>query len=242
MIIAIVQARMSSSRLPGKVLMPILGEPMLHRQLERVAQAKLVDKVIVATSVEASDDPIEAFCDTIDQPCFRGDLNNVLNRFYQCTQKYDPDHIIRLTGDCPLVDPDLIDEVIELHLQGNYDYTTNAYPQSYPNGLDVEIMTRETMNKIHQNATTPDELEHVTFYVREHCEDFSIGDLVCPEDLSDQRWTVDYPQDFTLITSIYEELYPESKYFDYHQVMILYQRRPKLFTVNQQQNLHSGFK
>lgn len=232
MILVILQARMSSSRLPGKVLKPILNQPMLAHQLNRVAQAKSVTQVVVATSEEASDDPISQLCEQLEQPCFRGDLNNVLNRFIQCANQYRPEHVVRLTGDCPLIDPEVIDLVIQTHLDGQYDYTSNAYPYSYPDGLDVEVISMSALEKVAKNANQPEQLEHVTLYVRQHREAFSIGEVVSEIDHSNQRWTVDYPEDFVLVEQIFNELYPKDPGFNSRQVITLLSQRPDIFSIN----------
>jgi spore coat polysaccharide biosynthesis protein SpsF len=249
MILAILQARMSSSRLPGKVLTPILGVPMLQHQLQRLSLCKSIDKLIVATSTERSDDPLASMCEQIGQTCYRGDLNNVLKRFYDCFEKYSaekysaeqyaaeqdqPIHIIRLTGDCPLIDAAVVDNVVNKHVQQKYDYTTNAYPQSFPNGLDVEVMTAQTLKTIYQKATLPDEIEHVTFYVRRYSEDFSIGALSCDQDLSEHRWTVDYPEDFALAKAVFEGLYAQDPHFNYQQVLTFLQHHPDVYALNRQ--------
>lgn len=234
MILAILQARMSSSRLPGKVLTPILGVPMLQHQLQRLNQCKSIDKLIVATSTQSSDDPLASMCEQIGQACYRGDLNNVLKRFYDCAEQEQPDHIVRLTGDCPLIDAAVVDAVVNKHVQQEYDYTTNAYPQSFPNGLDVEVMTAQTLKTIYQKATQPDEIEHVTFYVRRYSEDFSIGTLSCDQDLSEQRWTVDYPEDFALAKAVFEGLYAQDPHFNYQQVLAFLQHHPDVFALNRQ--------
>lgn len=233
MILAILQARMSSNRLPGKVLKPLLGKPMMFRQIERIKTARRIDKIVVATSVESSDDAIASACEQFQQPCFRGDLDNVLSRFYQCAKPYHPSHVVRLTADCPLIDPGVIDKVIERHLDGGFDYTTNAFPRTYPDGLDVEVMTMNTLQLMAQQATAQDQLEHVTKYIRDHAEQFAMAEVCCEQDLSQQRWTVDNPEDFALVEAIYSRLYPTDPAFDYHQVMALYQQQPALFCVNQ---------
>jgi len=147
MILAILQARTSSSRLPGKVLKPILGKPMLLLQIERVRRARKIDKLVVATSNDPSDDGIEALCKQHGIDCFRGSLNDVLDRFYRAALTYNPEHIVRLTGDCPLIDPELVDSIIDMHLEGNYDYTSNAIQMTFPDGLDVEILTIKVLKE-----------------------------------------------------------------------------------------------
>lgn len=232
MILAILQARMSSNRLPGKVLRPLLGQPMLARQLERINRAKRIDKVVVATSTEPSDDAIAKTCEQLGQACFRGSLNNVLSRFYHCAEQYKPQHVVRLTADCPLIDPEVLDEVLELHLKGGFDYTTNAFPRTYPDGLDVEVMTMDALSNMHSRADQPDQLEHVTMFIRQHPQEFTIKELHCPQDLSHHRWTVDHEEDFILVEQIFKQLYETDPGFDYQQVLALLEQDPTLFNLN----------
>ena len=157
MILALLQARFSSSRLPGKVLKLILGKPMLQLQIERVKKSKRIDRLIVVTSNEFSDDAIEKLCNAIGVECFRGSLDNVLERFYQATQLLLPEHVVRLTGDCPLTDHRLIDDVISFYLKNNFDYVSNALVPSFPGGLDVEIFSYASLDKAWQKATLQSE-------------------------------------------------------------------------------------
>jgi spore coat polysaccharide biosynthesis protein SpsF len=139
MIIAVLQARLSSSRLPGKVLKPILDQPMLALQIERIKRSQLIDQLVVATSTSPEDEQISKLCQEIEVVSFRGSLDDVLERVYQAAKPYSPTYLVRLTGDCPLCDPELIDQVIQFHVDGNYDYSSNCLIPTYPDGLDVEI-------------------------------------------------------------------------------------------------------
>lgn len=213
MIIAILQARFSSSRLPGKVLKPILGKPMLALQIERIQRAKLLDRLIVATSDYAEDNEIAELCKKVDIECFRGNLNDVLDRFYQAAKLYSPEHIVRLTGDCPLCDPLLIDTVVEFHLADEYDYSCNTLVPTYPDGLDVEIFRYSCLEIAHQEAILPSHREHVTQFMHKQPERFKIGDYRGNIDRSDLRWTVDEQLDFELISKIYESIYQQNSGF-----------------------------
>ena len=232
MILAILQARFSSSRLPGKVLKMILQKEMLLHQIERIQLSRKIDKLIVATSLEASDDLIEGMCLKNDILCYRGSLTNVLDRFFQCASKYDPQHIVRLTGDCPLVDYRILDDVIEHHLKGGFDYTTNAFIATYPDGLDVEVMTYKTLSKVWQNATLPSEKEHVTLFINQHYQDFLIGHYVYCRDISYLRWTVDEPEDFNFVVQVYQKLYPINQQFLMDDILELLEREPHLKNIN----------
>lgn len=213
MILAILQARVSSSRLPGKVLKPILGKPMLIRQIERVRRARLIDRLLVATSHDASDDPIEKLCRENGITCFRGKLDDVLDRFYQAAKPLTPDHVVRLTGDCPLIDPYLIDQVITFHLQEEFDYTSNTVEPTFPDGLDVEVFRFSCLQQTWEKAKLPSQREHVTLFMYRHPERFRIGSFKKDTDLSSLRWTVDELLDFELMTQVYEALYPSDPEF-----------------------------
>jgi len=159
MVVAIIQARMSSSRLPGKVLKPILGKPILAYQIERIKQAKNIDKIILATSSNEEDIPLEKLADDLKIKCFRGDLNNVLKRFYDCATENRADTVVRLTGDCPVIDPQIIDEVITLHQEEKSDYTSNTLYRTFPDGLDVEVLSYKTLKSVYENAVDKEDLE-----------------------------------------------------------------------------------
>ena len=173
--VAIIQARMTSTRLPGKVLKEICGKPMLARQIERVARARLVDLVAVATSEDASDDPIAALCAEFGVPSYRGSLADVLGRFQGAAERLGPaDHIVRLTGDCPLSDPSIVDACVAVHIANGADYTANGVERTYPDGLDVEVMTSSVLARAAREAKDPFQREHVTPYIYRNPEIFSL--------------------------------------------------------------------
>jgi spore coat polysaccharide biosynthesis protein SpsF len=231
---AIVQARMSSTRLPGKVLKEILGQPMLSRQIERLRKATMIDKIIIATSNETSDDPIAQLCQQLSIPCVRGSLHDVLGRYYLASETYPSQHVVRITGDCPLIDPAIVDQVIQLHVETQADYTSNCLHQSFPDGLDIEIFTQGSLIQAYKLAKKPEEREHVTPYIYNHPEQFSQQELFYPHNLSFHRWTVDQPEDFTLVNKIYERLYPENPDFALADILQLIEQHPKLATINAQ--------
>lgn len=239
-ILAILQARVSSSRLPGKVLKSILGKPMLARQIERVLQSRRIDQLIVATSTDPSDDDLENLCRQINLPCFRGSLNDVLDRFYQAAKIWQPQNVVRLTGDCPLIDPEIIDSVIDLFLAENYDYVSNATQPTFPDGLDAEIFRFSILEEAWKEATLPSQREHVTPFFHRQPERFQIGHYRHTEDLSRLRWTVDETEDFTLVTKIYEALYPANPEFRMQDVLSLLHQRPDLAAINQKFERNEG--
>lgn len=241
-ILAILQARVSSSRLPGKVLKPILGKPMLVHQIERVLQSQRIDQLIVATSADKSDDDLENMCRQINIPYFRGSLNDVLDRFYQAAKIWQPQHVVRLTGDCPLIDPEIIDAMIDYYLAGGYDYASNAVQSTFPDGLDVEIFRFFNLETVWKEASLPSQREHVTPFIHQQPERFRIGQYRNTEDLSHLRWTVDEPEDFALVTRIYEALYPINPEFRMTDVLELLQQRPDLAAINQKFERNEGLK
>ena len=214
MILAILQARMSSSRLSGKVMKPILERPMMGLQLERIWRARTLDQVVVATSTDPSDDVIAEFCRGQDVAFFRGSLNNVLRRFLGAAYAYGPpEHVVRLTADCPLADWTVIDDCVRLHVDGGYDFTSNAMYRTFPDGLDVEVLTMATLERIAEGANTPKQEEHVTQFVYDFPEKFSCGHLLQDCDQSQRRWTVDDASDFALAKAVYTDLYPANPAF-----------------------------
>jgi spore coat polysaccharide biosynthesis protein SpsF len=220
-VLAIIQARMSSTRLPGKVLEEILGRPMLEMQIERLRRAGSFDQLVVATSDHGDDDAVETLCREIGVACFRGSLDDVLARFHFCAVEWEPEHVVRLTGDCPLSDPAVIDQVVRFHLDGGYDYTSNIEPPTWPDGLDVEIMRYAALIDAHAEAELPSEREHVTLFIRNRPERYRIGNLEREPDLSAHRLTVDEPEDMVKICRIFERLYPENPEFIFDDVMAL---------------------
>jgi len=209
MIAAIIQARMGSRRLPGKILKKVDGISLLKIQCERVKKSRELNKVIVATSDIHQDDIVEAFCLENEIECFRGEENDVLSRYYHCAKNNDVDVIVRLTADCPLVDPEIIDEVVNIFLEKNVDYASNTVPvesSTFPEGCDVEVFSFEALEKAYQNCRDPHDREHVTFYFWKYENDFKTAQLTRKQDLSGYRFTVDYPEDFEVIEFILNEL------------------------------------
>lgn len=232
----ILQARMSSSRLPNKVLMPILNKPMLAHQIARVQSIKTPHKLIIATSYESSDDNIEALCQALNISCFRGDLNDVLARYYHAAVKFKSKNavtnVVRVTGDCPLIDSDIIDDVINLFLSENSDYCSNCAPASLPDGLDVEVFKFDALEQAYQLAKKPSEREHVTPFIRNNPHLFNLSNYNHQPDLSHFRWTVDEPNDFELVTKIYENLYANKPNFKLTDIINLMQQQPELTMIN----------
>jgi spore coat polysaccharide biosynthesis protein SpsF len=241
MILGILQARVSSTRLPGKVLRPLLGRPMLARQIERMRRSIRMEHLLVATSDHGSDDPIQALCEAEGVDCCRGNLEDVLDRFYQAAHRLAPLHVVRLTGDCPLIDPEIIDRVVEHHIQGAFEYTSNSVERTFPDGLDVEVMTFEALARMWRDAGKPSEREHVTPYLYNHPEQFRIGKVTQAHDQSRMRWTVDEPADFEMITRIYEALYPLNASFGMTDVLDFLALNPNIQASNAMFGINEGY-
>jgi len=239
-ILAILQARITSQRLPSKVLMTILGRPMLELQIERILRCKKIDQLIVATSINQEDDPIDTLCKKMEISCFRGDLANVLDRFYQAARRYRPQHVVRLTGDCPLTDPMLIDELIEFYLARKCDYASNCQEPTLPDGLDAEIFSFETLAQTWQEAKLPSHLEHVTQFMNSQPQRFTIASYKYHQDLSRYRWVVDEPEDLEFVRKIYEKLYPSNPEFGTQDIVALLKRNKKLVEINQRFKRNEG--
>ncbi len=229
---AILQARMSSSRLPGKVLMPIIGRPMLALQIERILFAGLIDGLVVATSTNTEDDAIEAMCITEGVPCYRGALDDVLGRFAGAMRQCHADHAVRLTGDCPLSDPSVIDAIVAHHLKGGFAYTSNCYPRSYPDGLDVEVMTRAALETADAEATRQQDREHVTPFIARQPDRFPRGNIALDQDRAALRITVDNLEDLEVVTTIFEALHPADPGFDTGAIIAFLDSHPELIASN----------
>jgi len=214
LILALLQARMSSSRLPGKVLKPVAGAPMILRQIERVRRAERINRLVVATSDQPSDAPLASRLEEAGVDVFRGSLDDVLGRFLGALDAYPADHVVRLTADCPLADPGLIDAAIARHLASGADYTANRVASAgYPKGQDVEVITALALRRAGAEAATPEAHEHVTWGVWNHPERYRLERLAPPIDEGDIRWTVDRPDDLAFVRAVYADLYPQNPAF-----------------------------
>ena len=240
-IVTILQARVSSSRLPGKVLMPILGQPMLARQIERVRRAAHIGHLIVATSTGPDDDALAALCQSIGVECFRGALDDVLDRYHAAALPHEPDHVVRLTGDCPLADPAVIDRIIATHLENGSDFTSNTLSATYPDGLDVEVFRFTGLAEAWQEARMASEREHVTAFLKNRPERYRLANVTNPVDLSALRWTVDETEDFEFVRQVYEDLYPRNAAFTMDGVLALLTQRPELVRLNAHHIRNAGY-
>ncbi|MGA3013235.1 MAG: glycosyltransferase family protein [Bacteroidales bacterium] len=238
-VVTAIQARTSSTRLPGKVLLPLCEETLLFRMIERVRGSKLAGTIIVATSITPEDDPIEQLCLEKNILCFRGDLNDLLDRHYKLAQHYNAEAVVKIPSDCPLIDPAIIDRVIGYFLQNesSYDFVSNLHPASYPDGNDVEIMTFKALEYAWLYATRGFEREHTTPYIWENRNIFRIGNVALPNSVNyfmTHRWTIDYEEDYYFIREVFEHLFPKNPQFTFMDIMDLIETHPEIATLNKQ--------
>ena len=233
---AILAARMSSSRLPKKTLFSLNGKPMLEHIINFLKFCENIDQIIVATSIEKEDNEIEKFCLSKGCLCFRGSKENVLSRYYECAKKYNSDFIVRLTADNPLVNPTLIDESIDMIKKKGFDYVTNMIHPTFPLGAyPVEIMTFRVLKENFNEYQDKFNRENVTYYRREFHKKYKVGEISASQNLNRQEWrlTVDYEEDFKLMEKIFEELYNESTYIKYTEIVKFLDNNQDLLKINE---------
>lgn len=229
----IVQARMTSTRLPGKVLLPLAGEPMLTRLVERLRRVQRADGIVIATTTNATDDPIAALCSQLGVPCHRGSEHDVLSRYADAARLHGADVVVRITSDCPLIDPSLIDQVIAVHEEGDSDYVSNMLPPTWPYGMAVEVFSAAALAQAHAEATQAAEREHVTPFIYWHPERYRLRNVASPVDLSQHRWTVDTPEDYALVGRLFDHLMPTHPHFTQADVLALLDAHPDWIAINQ---------
>ena len=235
MIVAIIQARMDSSRLPNKVMLPLEGKSVLWHVVDRVRNSRIVDSVVVATSDHNSNDAIRNFCKANGIECISGSEDDVLDRYYKVVNHYnleDSDHVVRITADCPLIDPSIVDDVINYHLLSGSDYTSNTIEPTFPDGLDCEVVKVSALKQAWKEAKMKSEREHVTLYIYSHPELFEILNYAGKQNLSHMRWTLDESEDYQFIKQIYQELAKSRETFNMQDVLALLERSPDLSTIN----------
>lgn len=226
--LAIVQARMSSTRFPGKVLADLQGKPMVIQQLERISQSQSLDAIVVATSTDASDDQLVEVLNSFGYTTVRGDLDDVLERFILAIDMYQPEVVVRLTADCPLTSPRVIDEVVAAFHASHADYLSNTMTPTFPDGLDVEVVKADVLREVAKASTDQPEREHVTLGVYRRNDQYQIENFAQPDDLSDLRWTVDTSEDFAFVQKIYSELFPSNPNFDLPDILRHLEAHPEL--------------
>jgi spore coat polysaccharide biosynthesis protein SpsF len=233
--VALIQARMDSRRLPGKALRTLAGHPLLWHVVERTRAARGLDDVVVATSDEPAEEPIRAFCRERNIPCFAGNKHDVLDRFYQAARTHGAEAVVRITGDCPLLDPSLVTRVVQCFAAGDYDHFAvcagageSAREGRFPDGLDAECMRFAALERAWREATSPYEREHVTPYLWQNPALFRLGTLLAEGDHSRVRLVVDYPEDFARVEAIYAALHANAHPFGLKEVLELLESRPEL--------------
>jgi len=241
-IVAIIQARMGSTRLPGKTLQDLAGKSVLMRVVERVRRMQRIDDLAIATTVNDQDDVIEKTCRENGVLAFRGNDEDVLDRYYRAACFFHADAIVRITADCPLIDPELSDHVIQQFLDCKPDYASNVLRRTYPRGLDTEVMSVLALEQAWQRATEACQRAHVTPYIYQHPESFVLASVTGDEDHSKHRWTLDTPEDMQFLRMLYAKL-PSSCDFGWRDVLEILDREPELVDINQhvpQKALHEG--
>lgn len=232
----IVQARMTSSRLPGKVLRTLdykNGISVLGSVIERLRACRTLDQVIIATTINEEDDPLVEYAKREGIAFYRGSENDVLERFYGAATEFELDNIVRITSDCPFIDPDVIDELTEMFIRGGYQYASNCIRRTYPHGLDCEILTYDVLRWMHENTEDKFYREHVTSYITSHQDEFSIGSLTLDdEDYSDVRITVDTINDYTLSCLIAELIKDEKDRMSFRTVLKCFEEHPYISFIN----------
>ena len=237
-IVALVQARMGSTRLPRKVLKPIVNKPMIELLLTRLSQSSELDEIVVATSKEKQNDQLQSVVELLGYRCTRGSEKDVLNRFYESAKSLKADIVVRITGDCPLVDSTLVDQCIQGYKDAKVDYFSNIDPRTYPDGLDIEVMSFESIERANNETDSKFDREHVTPYIRNSVS-FSKSSIQHTEDFSTLRWSVDEPEDLVVVTNVFEYFTPDI-FFDWRQVLELRKLQSVLFSENQQIKNNEG--
>jgi spore coat polysaccharide biosynthesis protein SpsF len=236
-IVIVVQARTSSYRLPGKVLLNLSGKPLLIRMVERIKRSSKAGLVVIATSSNESDDIIENLSTSCGAECFRGSLDDLLDRHYKAAIHYKADAIVKIPSDCPLIDPKIIDRVIDRYLESypDFDFVSNLHPASYPDGNDVEIISFRALETAWKEAVLNFEREHTTPYIWENPDKFKIDNVVWESGLDysmSHRWTIDYEEDYQFISKIFNALFPENPAFGLYDILNLIEKQPELAEIN----------
>lgn len=241
-IVAIIQARTGASRLPGKVLMDIGGKKTIELVWERVCKSQKVDEIWLATTVNPVDDELYYFVVDKKIKCYRGSEDDVLDRYYQTALLANPDVVVRITGDCPLIDPSLIDEAVRAFLAGDYDYVSNTHPPTFPDGLDVEVFSFSVLKKTWVEAVLKSEREHVTSYIWKHPEKFKLKNIENKKNYSQERWTLDTKEDLEFIRRVAEESQRrEKEYLSWQSVLVTINQHPEWRQINLHHKRNEGY-
>jgi spore coat polysaccharide biosynthesis protein SpsF (cytidylyltransferase family) len=234
---------MGSTRLPGKVLMEVNDRPLLAYQLDRISKSKKLDRVVVATSILEKDDAIEAFCKDYGIDCYRGSENDVMSRYYECCKQYNPDTVVRMTADCPLIDPEIIDAVVQKFEDDNVDYCANTVPpetSKFPDGLDIEVFSMNALEMANTEVQDKHRKEHVTFQFWQD-EKYVSSQYTQEKDWSEYRITVDYPEDFEVVEYIFKELNSKKKFGSLSEIIGIIENNKEVKEKNSQYFFGQGW-
>lgn len=231
--IAIIQARIGSTRLPNKVMKLLCGKPILWHVWNRLKHSKSIDEIVIATTTLPEDDLIQSFCEDNKIEFYRGSSSDVLSRYYETAKKYNAKNVVRITSDCPVIDPQVVDKIISAFEKEKIDYMSNGIVRTFPRGLDTEVFTFQALEKSFIEATKQYEREHVTPYIYQHQDLFTTKNFANDRDISYLRWTVDTPEDFKLIEKIYNSLYHQKEIFLLDDILKLFDEQPELIKINQ---------
>lgn len=229
---AIIQARTGSSRLPNKIFYKLIDKPLLYHVVQRLKPSKELTDIIVATTISKNDDQIELWCYKNNIKCYRGSEDNVLERYFKAAIFFGVDIVVRITADDPFKDYEIIDNAVRILKEQNFDFVSNNNPVSFPEGLDVEVFTREVLNISYKNASSSFEKEHVTQYVYKNKAQFKVFNIFNDENLSHHRWTIDTLEDYKFVKKIYQKLYKENKIFNPQDIYNLLKQNPELSKIN----------
>jgi spore coat polysaccharide biosynthesis protein SpsF len=233
-VVCTIEARMTSSRLPGKVLLPVLGRPLLEHMVERLRRSRRIDAIVLATTAEAASDPLEALAAELGIGCFRGSEDDVLARVLGAAQASGADIIVETTGDCPLIDPTWLDVVVDAYLgDGGCDFCSNTLTETFPRGTDVRVFSTEALAEVAQATQDPADREHVSLYFWTHPERYHLREVRSPDPtLGSLRLTVDTPEDLALVRAVFERLYPQSPAFGLDEIATLLREHPEIRALN----------
>jgi spore coat polysaccharide biosynthesis protein SpsF len=230
-----IEARMTSSRLPGKVLLEAAGKPLLEHMIERLRRVRALDEIVIATTEESASDPIAELADRLGVGCFRGSEEDVLARVLGAAQAYDAELIVETTGDCPLIDPGVVENVIARFREGGVDYCSNTLERTYPRGMDVQAFPAAVLEEVATLTDDPADREHVSLYIYEHPERYRLRSVVSDRpETGELRLTVDTPEDYALIKAVFEALYPADPAFSLAEILAFLDQRPDLTALNRE--------
>lgn len=237
---AVIQARMGSSRLPGKVLLDLQGMPILGHVVRRARAASRVARVLVATTTLSQDDAIVDWCGSAGVACFRGSSEDALDRYARCLDVWPCRRLVRITADCPLIDPGVIDQSIALHESGELDYVSNVHPPTFPHGLDVEVVSAKLLKRVAEEATLPSHREHVTLFIRENRDHFKFGNVAFGRDASRFRVTVDRPEDYEFLKALLALVPSGIELPSVYEILRLLDAHPEIVSINSGQDRYEG--